>query len=665
MQKFASLSLKQKLLASVIPVLVLSIGTLSVISYRSAAKAIISLQEAGLEMAVKKTITELDTWLRDRERDAQLLALSTVFHDALQGKNLKEAEAMLREHHRLSPFYENVFLADSNGRLFLDSIDGKSIGVELQKLPNFKLSYEKAREGLTWVGNAEPSPATGRPVSLVTAPIMSRGKLLGIMGTPIELSAFSTDFVNQIKIGSSGYVFILDSTGLALAHPNKENILKTNFAQTEWGKVFLEKQSDFIRYTFDGIVKTGFFGKSQRMGWIVASTMPTDELYALVRNVQYISLGFGLLIVLFVSAIIVFLSKSVFSVVDRVASSLSAGADEVTVASRQVFTSGEALASSVSEQAAALQETSSAVEELTATVQRNADNAAKAQSISASSAETAGAGKTAVHETIVAIEEISKSTDELTNEIEANNKEIAGIVKVISSIAEKTKVINDIVFQTKLLSFNASVEAARAGDSGKGFAVVAEEVGNLAQMSGRAAEEIAQMLDESVKKVENVANNTKAKVDRMVLQGKTKVEKGVKVAQRCGEVLDQVVKGVSEVDQLVREVATASSEQARGITEIAKAVTEMEHANQDNSGAAQNTSSAAMHLANQAEIQRKTANELLCLVNGNCQTAAQERMDFNNAITVHTDWKIKLTRFLAKPDESLDPAAIAKDTACL
>jgi methyl-accepting chemotaxis protein len=77
------------------------------------------------------------------------------------------------------------------------------------------------------------------------------------------------------------------------------------------------------------------------------------------------------------------------------------------------------------------------------------------------------------------------------NQINYSNEQMSEIVKVIQEIETKTKVINDIVFQTKLLSFNASVEAARAGEQGKGFAVVAEEVGNLAQMSGNAAKEIS------------------------------------------------------------------------------------------------------------------------------------------------------------------------------
>lgn len=77
-----------------------------------------------------------------------------------------------------------------------------------------------------------------------------------------------------------------------------------------------------------------------------------------------------------------------------------------------------------------------------------------------------------------------------------SNKKITEITKVISEVAAKTQVINEIVFKTKLLSFNASVEAARAGDQGRGFSVVAEEVGNLAKMSGDAAKEISNITEE-------------------------------------------------------------------------------------------------------------------------------------------------------------------------
>ena len=76
--------------------------------------------------------------------------------------------------------------------------------------------------------------------------------------------------------------------------------------------------------------------------------------------------------------------------------------------------------------------------------------------------------------------------------------------------------INDIVFQTKLLSFNASVEAERAGEHGKGFAVVAQEVGNLATMSGESAEEITKILDESVKMVQKLVSSNQVEIEKLV-----------------------------------------------------------------------------------------------------------------------------------------------------
>ncbi|MCM2322220.1 MAG: methyl-accepting chemotaxis protein [Oligoflexia bacterium] len=663
MQKFHSLPLRSRLLISIIPVLVVTIGILAYVCYYSAANAILNLQQGNLKMMVEKTITALDTWTQDRERDAQTLAVRNVLITATQGTKVAEAEAALRELHKLSPVYENVFLADRNGRLFVDAIGGKSVGIELSQLPPFRENFEQAKKGKVWVGEPQKSPATGRPVSLVTAPILVDGKLIGIVGTPIELNAFSDAFISQFRIGREGHLFILDSTGLSIGHPRKETILKTNFAQTDWGGVFLQKKEGPLRYVLDGLDKTGYFGHSKKKGWIVGSTMPTQELYESVKKIQYISLGLGLLAILVITALITGLTQRIFSVVDRVATTLANGADEVTAASREVFTSGEALAASVAEQAAAVQETSAAVEEITATVQRNADNASKAQGLSASSSDAAKVGLKAVQDTIAAIGEISRSTEQLTAEIDRNNNEINGIVHVITGIADKTKVINDIVFQTKLLSFNASVEAARAGESGKGFAVVAQEVGSLAQMSGNAAKEIGDMLAESVRKVQGVATSTKANIERMVHQGKSKVDQGVKVAQLCGTTLDRVVANVNEVDLLIQEVANASAEQSRGISEIGRAIAELERVNQHNSVAARTTSTASLQLTKQAEVQRTTAEDLLNLMNGEKEKKATT-LDFDGALSAHTDWKIKLVKYLANPDRSIDPNTVGRDDQC-
>ncbi len=201
-------------------------------------------------------------------------------------------------------------------------------------------------------------------------------------------------------------------------------------------------------------------------------------------------------------------------------------------------------------------------------------------------------------------------------QVNQSNLQMADIIKVIHQIGEKTKVINDIVFQTKLLSFNASVEAARAGEHGKGFAVVAEEVGNLAQMSGNAAREISDMLAGSISKVETIVQETKTKVESLISLGKQKVDSGVSVAKQCAEVLTEIVDNVSKVSGLAHEISSASQEQAQGVAEINKAMSQMDTVTQQNAATSEETASAAEELSAQAETLKSAVEDLVRTVEG-------------------------------------------------
>jgi methyl-accepting chemotaxis protein len=300
----------------------------------------------------------------------------------------------------------------------------------------------------------------------------------------------------------------------------------------------------------------------------------------------------------------------------QITEALDKGSHDVASAATQIAASSEQLSSCVTEQAAALQETAASVEELSAMVTKNTENCAKARETSDQSHQSATQGKQVVGQMIEAIQQIHQSNTEMMKEIESSNQEITDIIKVIAEIGNKTKVINDIVFQTKLLSFNASVEAARAGEHGKGFAVVAEEVGNLAAMSGNAAREITSMLDESISKVENIVNGTKSKVERLVAHGKEKVENGSAVARQCGEVLDKIVQNVSMLNQTVAEISTASQEQDHGIKEITKAIGQLDQVTQQNSASSQETAGAADQLSEQSSTLRSTMVSLQSTVQG-------------------------------------------------
>jgi methyl-accepting chemotaxis protein len=152
--------------------------------------------------------------------------------------------------------------------------------------------------------------------------------------------------------------------------------------------------------------------------------------------------------------------------------------------------------------------------------------------------------------------------------------------------------------------------------SRKGFAVVAEEVGNLAQMSGNASKEIAEMLGGSIQKVESIVTNTKTQVERLVAESKTKVQEGSLVAKECAEILDDVVKNVSHVNEMIGEIATASSEQSTGISEITKAMNQLDQATHENAATSQQSAASAENMTSQAHKLLDVVSTLRGLVEG-------------------------------------------------
>ena len=342
-----------------------------------------------------------------------------------------------------------------------------------------------------------------------------------------------------------------------------------------------------------------------RLTMLVASKNKT-MLYSIIANILLFIFG-------------VLFSRSISRKFQSISDVLWNEANAVRESSIAIQASSEKLAEATTEQASALQETASAVEQTSAMVKKNAENADKSRQVSTSSQESVNQGKRAVEQLVEAIDEINGNNINIMKQIEESNSKITDIVRVIKEIGEKTKVINDIVFQTKLLSFNASVEAARAGEHGKGFAVVAEEVGNLAQMSGNAAKEIADMLGGSIQKVEGIVQETKSRVEKLIGAASHSVEAGKERAKRCDQALEDIVHKVSELNVMVGEISTASHEQAQGISGINKAMGQLDQVTHENAASSQKTSSISSNVAHQAEQLTHAMNELQSLVKGRRQ----------------------------------------------
>ena len=242
---------------------------------------------------------------------------------------------------------------------------------------------------------------------------------------------------------------------------------------------------------------------------------------------------------------------------DAALSEVGTSAKNLSHSSQQLARAAEALATGAQEQAASLQETSASLEEITATIRQNSDNAKHASQLAVSSRDSAEKGGKSATETVAAMAEIKSSS---------------------SKIAEIITTIDEIAFQTNLLSVNASVEAARAGVHGNGFKVVATEVRNLAQRSAAAAKEIKTLINGSVRKVEN----------------------GSTLVTNSGSTLKEIVSSVKRVSDIVGEIASASHEQATGIEQVGKAMVQMDQVTQSNSSQTEELSATAASLASQS-----------------------------------------------------------------
>lgn len=357
----------------------------------------------------------------------------------------------------------------------------------------------------------------------------------------------------------------------------------------------------------------GLEEKLEKLGELVES-----RAQARVQSSEEVAKAWGLVVAalgaLLNLVISFWVNRDLVRTLREMAAQLNEQGRALEVHTEAVRSSSESLSSASTEQSAAVQETASAMEQIGAMVAKTSDNSNRmSQSVEVSRG-VVEQGQSAVNQMLAEMDTINSGNEQMMSQIEDSNQQIQSIVRVIGEISEKTKVINDIVFQTKLLSFNASVEAARAGENGKGFAVVAEEVGNLAQMSGSAAREITEMLEQGTRSVTSIIETNRSKLSQLMHESTQKIEQGKNAAGRCGEVFSRIVDQVSQVSQLTEEISTAIKEQRTGLDEIGKAINLFNETAQVNSTAAQSTSGVAESLKQSFDSLQELMRSLDALV---------------------------------------------------
>jgi methyl-accepting chemotaxis protein len=275
----------------------------------------------------------------------------------------------------------------------------------------------------------------------------------------------------------------------------------------------------------------------------------------------------------------------------------------ITDIAQQLSAASQQLSAAATEQASFVEETSSSLEELAGMVENNVSNAQRAVELSAKVKQISEVGNSSMQQ-----------LKESMNEILSSNERIERLVKLIENIAEKTQVMDEIVFQTKLLSFNASVEAERAGEHGRGFAVVAQEVGNLAQMSGKSAQEIAEIVRTSIKDAETITR-----------ENREKVQSGNRFVAETSKILSEITDASRTMEEGSQQVLSASQDQAKGIKQINVAMTEIDKSTQQNASTSEETASSSEELASQVGAMAEIVADVTKLVEG-VQGAETQRL---------------------------------------
>lgn len=238
---------------------------------------------------------------------------------------------------------------------------------------------------------------------------------------------------------------------------------------------------------------------------------------------------------------------------------INVSAEQVSCGSEQVSAGAQALSQGASEQAATVEELAVSMDDITRQIAANAKRSAQA-----------GSRATAVSMETVESNRRMQELLEAMGEIRDSSREIAMIAKTIEEIA----------FQTNILSLNASVEAARAGEAGRGFAVVANEVRNLAVKSAEASGNTASLIENSLRAVRG----------------------GVRMADDTAKSLQNVVEGVKYIEESIRGITEASGTQAGSAEQVSQGIEQISSVVQVNSATAEESAAASEELSAQAQL---------------------------------------------------------------
>jgi len=481
--------------------------------------------------------------------------------------------------------------------------------------------FKEAMAGKSLFSNVIISRVTNSPVLVLATPIRGfAGDVKGVLIARLDATLLS-DITDNIKYGASGYSYIIDDKGVLIAHGNRQFVLEQrNFI--EEGKKdpqfatlgamlqrMIKGESGFDQYPFMG--KDRFFGFApiEGNGWSIAVGAMQDDVFAEVYSMRWmigiasaIFFGVGIVIALLISRAILLPVKNcvdllrdisegegdltkrlpvesqdeigllaqyfntfveklqrIIAEISGNAQTVASSATELSAVSKQTTQSVQSLSSKTSTVAAAAEEMSANITSVAAGMEQTTTNLSSVAAATEEMTSTIGeiAGNT---------ERARGTTDSAAHQVD----NFAGILRELGVAAQEigkvTDTISAISSQTNLLALNATIEAARAGDAGRGFAVVANEIKDLALKTAEATNDIRT-------KINGIQSATGSAV--------TDIGQIVKVISDVNEIVTTIAAAIEEQSAVTREVATNINQATTGVQDASSRSSEMSGVSRD------------------------------------------------------------------------------------
>jgi methyl-accepting chemotaxis protein len=581
--------LRERILLPTLVLIILGMGLTIYFSNKYSRESISEITDNSMIKSAQETVRNLDNWLESRELVLKTLSEVKIYQKAclndFQGRALrKTASSNLKDYLEKHEIFQSVSIVDETGKVVASSSDER-IDLDISDRDYFKNTVKNNKSSV----QAVKSRITDKVVVINAAPLENEGKINGIIYSTLNFEEFTKQYIENIKIGENGYIFITDEKGLVLHHPAKKLIYKEGLYEYDFGKKMLNEKNGYMRYLWNNVPTISAFNQAEKTGWFVITRVDPAEVYAGINKLQRINLTIaGITILMMCISIILLVRFVILNPVKKAASfarKISSGDLNAQVTLNRKDELGELVQSlnsmgtrlkqmfnieKLRELVKALSEGSMNLKKISGDMDREINTAAEMSGaifretsemtenlnesasdldVSTANITTIASGAEQMSSTISEIAENVEKTGNITktavDRARLSSKKIDQLGAAAKEIDDVTNTIRDISDQTNLLALNATIEAARAGEAGRGFAVVAGEIKELAAQTASATKNIAE-------KIKNIQKSTE----------ETVVD------------INEIAATIDDIHEFVGSVAAAIEEQSVTTREIASSVNE-------------------------------------------------------------------------------------------